>query len=325
MHETNNSQYIGFIDSNKNLGNTREIIGWAIGPGDTLLATQDFKIFNVQTNAVASAAILLSERKDVYDFYRKNHQLDESADIVKKKYLHSGFIIMLDSKPGTYEIRIKNVSVFSFYIEANELLDTIIQRNPYAKPELIVVDNFYANPDKVREYALRQEFKANENYHKGCRTERAYIPSWVQGEFSRLLNKKVTSFVGATGVFQYCVARDSIVYHYDTQEYAGMVYLSPNAPLQTGTQTFRSIHTKLFGAATDADAARLNMTKEQLDFKSFNGNNFYDKHNMELVDSVANVYNRLVIFNARALHAATSYYGDSKENARLFHLYFFNC
>jgi hypothetical protein len=46
---------------------------------------------------------------------------------------------------------------------------------------------------------------------------------------------------------------------------------------------------------------------------------------MELVDSVANVYNRCVIFNAQSLHAAAGYYGDTKENSRLFHLYFFNC
>ena len=72
MHKTNSSQYIGFIDSNKNLdNNTRELTGWAVGTGDALLATQDFKVVNVQTNSVVSAAILLSERKDVYDFYRK--------------------------------------------------------------------------------------------------------------------------------------------------------------------------------------------------------------------------------------------------------------
>jgi methionyl-tRNA synthetase len=104
-----------------------------------------------------------------------------------------------------------------------------------------------------------------------------------------------------------------------------MVYLTPDAPLQTGTQTYRSKHTGLFTAATDLDAQRLGLSKEEIDQKSFNGNNFYDRHNMELVDSVANVYNRCVIFNARALHSATSYFGDRKENARLFHLYFFDC
>lgn len=104
-----------------------------------------------------------------------------------------------------------------------------------------------------------------------------------------------------------------------------MVYLSPDAPLQTGTQTFRSKITGLYRAATDEDALRLGRTKEELDRLSFNGNNFYDRHNMELVDSVANVYNRCVIFNARALHAASGYYGSNKENSRLFHLFFFNC
>jgi len=104
-----------------------------------------------------------------------------------------------------------------------------------------------------------------------------------------------------------------------------MIYLSPDAPLNTGTSTYKSKHTGLMHAATEEDAQRLGKTIHEINAQSFNGNSFYDKTNMELVDSVANVYNRMVIFNARALHAATSYYGTTKENARLFHLFFFNC
>ena len=317
MHETLSEKFIGNLDTVEVINGSLKITGWIVDRNFSGTAEKDIAAHLSNSGSVLEAGVFLKERIDVLNHYNNSNRV----------YLNSGFEIMLPLQTEDIDIVVKGAKVFSIPGKrfAYQDLDSVIQLNSNAKPELIVVDNFYKDPDAVRAYALEQEFKANELYHKGSRTQKSYIPSWVKGEFSRLLNKQVTEFVGATGVFQYCVAKDNVVFHYDTQEYAGMVYLTPNAPLQTGTQTFRSIHTGLFGAATDEDALRLGRSKETLDYLSFNGNNFYDRHNMELVDSVANVYNRLVIFNARSLHAATSYFGDTKENARLFHLYFFNC
>ena len=315
MHETLSNNFKGRIDKTETVNGKVTVTAWAATKDS--YAYNEVKVVNNKSKQEIPSAAFLKERPDVYSFYQNS---DPS-------YLLSGLVIEFPVQQNDVTVIIKDEPVFT--IVGNKYsgtpLEDIIQLNPNTKPELIVVDNFYKDPDKVRDYALAQEFKANEAYHKGSRTEKTYIPNWVQGEFSRLLNRPVTAFVGATGVFQYCVAKDNVVYHYDTQEYAGMVYLSPDAPLQTGTQTYRSKLTGMFAAATDEDAKRLGKTKEEIDTLSFNGNNFYDRHNMELVDSVANVYNRLVIFNARALHAATSYYGSNKDNGRLFHLYFFNC
>jgi hypothetical protein len=103
-----------------------------------------------------------------------------------------------------------------------------------------------------------------------------------------------------------------------------MVYLTLDAPLPTGTCTFRSKITGLRAAATEEDEKQFGLTRKEIDAASFNGNNYYERNNMKLVDSVANVYNRLVILNGSALHAASGYFGD-KKNGRLFHLFFFNC
>lgn len=327
MHITNSSHYIGYIDENVTVSPTlNKVSGWVVSKVGGSIFSADIKVIDPISNNSIPCKIENKTRSDVHAAYFGGKPFFNGAAVDETKYFFSGFAI---TYPSTYETLVITVADTSVFTVKNNILvedlDSVIKLNKNTKPELIVVDNFYENPDKVREYAMKQEFKANELYHKGNRTERSYIPSWAKDEFSRLLNKKVTEFVGATGVFQYCVAKDNVVYHYDTQEYAAMVYLSPNAPLQTGTQTYRSKHTGLFTAATDEDAQRLGLSKEEIDQKSFNGNNFYDRHNMELVDSVANVYNRCVIFNARSLHAATSYFGDRKENARLFHLYFFNC
>jgi hypothetical protein len=52
--------------------------------------------------------------------------------------------------------------------------------------------------------------------------------------------------------------------------------------------------------------------------------NFYDGSNFEKIDEVGNVYNRLVLFNAKNIHAATQYFGDGIDNARFFHMFFFD-
>ena len=44
----------------------------------------------------------------------------------------------------------------------------------------------------------------------------------------------------------------------------------------------------------------------------------------ELVDRVGNVFNRLILFNSKRYHMSMDYFGDSKENGRLFQVFFFN-
>ena len=320
MHETASKNFIGNIDSIVTEGDNTKVTGWIV-PLDYSISIEklELKLVNLQTDeAVSPSRLNFKPRKDVYDFYRGK------AD----NYLKSGFELWFPVGWPGVTVLLGEEEIFKIKGKqfADDVpLESVLRRNKIAKPELIVVDNFYDDPDTVREYALEQEFIANESYHKGSRTEKKYIPDWIQGEFERLLNLKIKEFVGATGVFQYCIARDSLVYHFDIQEYAAMIYLTPNAPLETGTRTFRSKITGLRSAATEEDEKQFGLSKKEIDAASFNGSNFYDSTNMELVDSVANVYNRMVIFNGRALHAASGYFGDTKENGRLFHLFFFNC
>jgi hypothetical protein len=42
------------------------------------------------------------------------------------------------------------------------------------------------------------------------------------------------------------------------------------------------------------------------------------------LSNIANVYNRLVLFDSKNIHAAINYFGDTKENSRFFHLFFFD-
>ena len=52
--------------------------------------------------------------------------------------------------------------------------------------------------------------------------------------------------------------------------------------------------------------------------------NYLDGTQFEKTDEVSNIYNRLVIFDAKKIHAATNYFGDNIHDSRLFQLFFFN-
>ncbi len=185
---------------------------------------------------------------------------------------------------------------------------------------LMVVDNFYKDPDFIREYAINN-LKFNESdYHRGKRSER-FILNGTKEKLEEILGRRITNWNHesyANGVFQYCTSYDPIVYHIDTQTFAGAIFLTPNAPLDTGTATYRS---KITGATRfeefndDYSKTFLGVSDEF---------NFYDNTNYELVDKVANVYNRLVMWDAKTIHAATNYFGDAIHNARFFQLFFFD-
>lgn len=203
-------------------------------------------------------------------------------------------------------------------------IDVIFIQPEIKTPTLLVVDNFYPEPHKIRDLALSLDYSPNIKYHKGQRTTRSFTPSWIPDVFGRLLGCRVKDMVGATGVFQFCTAQDPVVYHHDTQDYAAIVYLTPDAPLQSGTSLFRSKTTGLYRSATQRDADEMNTTIDKLNALTFHHNDFYDRHHYELVDCIGNVFNRLIIFDAQCIHAATSYFGQSLEDSRLFHLFFFN-
>jgi len=179
-------------------------------------------------------------------------------------------------------------------------------------PTFIVVDNFYTEPDKIRDFALKQGFYPDLKRHKGKRSS-VFRFDGLKERFEALIGRKISTWdkYGTNGCFQYCIAEDLAVYHKDSQQYAGVLFLTPDAPIQSGTQFFRSRHTKKMKVSTE-------------DHSIVFQNGFYDSTQFESVDTVGNVYNRLVLFDAQLIHAAPVYFGNTKENGRLFQLFFFD-
>lgn len=203
-----------------------------------------------------------------------------------------------------------------------EVLSTM-KRNPSAG--LIVIDNFYTNPLETRNYMLTQEFSVRGNY-PGQRTI-----SYATDGLRELLQNYVMPFGGKivdfpipqssveastmyNGAFQYTTAYDRSWVHIDGHNnWAGVVYMTPNAPVTSGTAFYR-FHD---GTANKHEMEWLGNKKETDHWSQ-------DMTKWEKVDTVGNVFNRLVLFNSHRFHMSMDYFGDSKETGRLFQVFFFS-
>lgn len=182
------------------------------------------------------------------------------------------------------------------------------------KKRIFVVDNFYADPHAVRNFALQQQFENHSDWYKGRRTfDRWLLPNMKQS-FEQIMGQKITEWEshGMNGKFQYCVPENPLVYHYDNQKWAGLIYLTPDAPFNTGTALYAH------------KASRIRHIDEHPNADSCFEGGFYDSTKFEIVDVIGNVFNRLVIFDARSFHAATQYFGKDITDSRLFQIFFFD-
>lgn len=181
-------------------------------------------------------------------------------------------------------------------------------------------DNFYDNPMDVREFALKQEFKVRGNY-PGQRTE-PFLTNSIKKKFRDILypfTGEITWWGGEyTGSFQYTVATDRSWIHADsTTDWAGIIYLTPDAPLSSGTGIFR--HKKTGWQHYDYKRQDEPGYKESAP----PGSDCQDYTKWDMVDRIGNVFNRLVMYRADNYHVSLDYFGKDMHDGRLFQVFFF--
>ena len=184
----------------------------------------------------------------------------------------------------------------------------------------LTFDNFYENPMEVREFALKQEFKVRGNY-PGQRTE-SFLTDGIKKKFRDILFPfvgEITWWGGEyTGSFQYTVSTDRSWIHADsTTDWAGLIYLTPDAPLSSGTGIFRHKAT----GWQHYDYKREN----EIGYKESAppGHDMQDYTKWEMVDKIGNVFNRLVMYRADNYHVSLDYFGKDMFDGRLFQVFFF--
>jgi hypothetical protein len=198
-------------------------------------------------------------------------------------------------------------------------MDFLVVNPDYKKHKRIfIVDNFYKDPDAVREFALQQEFFDDPGYI-GRRTRQQFFLPGTKEAFEDIMGEKITKWEehGMNGRFQHNWAGEKLVYHCDEQKWAAMIYLSPDAPPECGTTMWRHKKTKIHH-------------NEQINWEGgqglevFSQRTFLDRTPYEPVDVCGNIYNRLVIFDGGCIHSASEYFGDCLENCRLWHMFFYD-
>jgi hypothetical protein len=182
-----------------------------------------------------------------------------------------------------------------------------------------IVDNFYEFPDEIRKFALEQSFVEG-GFGRGFigrRTENQFLFPGLKEKFEEIMGRKITKWedYGMNGRFQISWSGEPLVYHCDEQKWGGMIYLTPEAPYQCGTTLYAHKKTR---ARTYYDDGW------DTSWKDIPGDPHLDGTSFEPVDVLGNVYNRLVIFDASAIHSASEYFGTVKENARLWQMFFFD-
>ena len=161
-------------------------------------------------------------------------------------------------------------------------------------PNLIIVDNFYENPDNVRDIVI------DNPPHSITHT------NYIKNKIESIMNCKITSLdkYNSEHTNNLSVSSDPILIKTSEHQYSAVIFLTPNAPINGGITLYRSKHTKKM-TVSDSDKSTV--------FQ--NGNQ--DITEFEPVDVIGNLYNRLVIFNTHLIHSISHNFGTNNKNGRL--------
>lgn len=203
------------------------------------------------------------------------------------------------------------------------------------KERIYIIDNFYEEPNKIRYLALQQAL-GNHGYHPGMRT----MPCFNMEAHDKIV-KILGSFIYPSGdcySFQFNTENDVSWIHTDVipneliknsvnqekQHWAAVVYLTPNAPIESGTTLYidkkhkkRSLNHILFDSPENSRAKSEKIINELSNYGS-------DLSKWYNSTTIGNKYNRIIIYDASYYHQASEYFGKTKEDCRLLQIFFFH-
>lgn len=200
---------------------------------------------------------------------------------------------------------------------------------------VIIYDDFYPNPDLIREMALDTEYESDnhQSNYPGINSIGSFFPDDLSEYLSTIINSPVSaSSRCACGQFRLTKEFDSYrqYIHVDFNcDWAGVVYLTPNDIvgsnyLTCGTKLWRNKAMNLdYFPMNERAAAELGFHNPN-DLKKFMETDGLDESKWDQTINVPNVYNRLVLFRPWFWHSIGGHFGTNKSNCRLVQLFFLN-
>ena len=321
-HTTNTKNVRGFVDSCDYISSEKFTIwGWAAD-----VVHGEIKDIRIKGGELIDFVFNIP-RPDVAEYY-------ESDKVLKTGFLIN-FTAPITINTVQVQVMLKNTKVWVTVFDQDLLTNRISISSDLSKvndhiPGMVVVDDFYTYPNEIRDIALTLDYNPS-GYHKGKRTKTKLVLEGTKEKLEKILGKEIigwTSAHGHCGVFQHCTPADPIVYHYDGQTHAAVVFLTPDAPLTTGTSFFRNKKQPWLDRALEVGKNDITSDEQLIAIEQKHigkeHDDFLDPTKWEEIDRVGNKFNRLAIWDAKRIHAASQYFGKSLHDSRLFHMFFFD-
>ncbi len=192
------------------------------------------------------------------------------------------------------------------------------------RTDVIIIDNFYPNPDEIVRNAKQLEFFDEYGNHPGRRTLEQFNPEVKQmvGNAIYGVGGLLTAWEEMTynTCFNSCTSRDRSWIHADQfNDWAGVVYLNKDPhTLNAGTAFFKH-------KATGTERApRLENGEFDMEKMNILYQDAQDWTKWQQTDYIANKYNRLVMYRGDIIHSAVNYFGTNLEDGRFHQTFFFN-
>ena len=189
--------------------------------------------------------------------------------------------------------------------------------------EIIIIDNFYQNPDVLLDFANEQEYRTDvqgEHFNRtqGLPEDLDYLIPFVEkhtGMKVKMDEQWINGWQTMNCSFYKTYGVNSNHIHHDWADWSGVLYLSKDVPPSMGTQFYRH--------KESGDYAAYGEDPQE---SSWGKHRFYDPRidtdEFELTDYVSYRYNRLVLFRGKLFHSAC--FPDGLTNSRLNLLLYFN-
>lgn len=204
-------------------------------------------------------------------------------------------------------------------------------KTKHSAQDIIIVDDFYAHPMKLREMALKSRYaEISATDYPGYASQMRLETDAIEQSFSKLIGTPllIDRERFTWGGFRFITEESGSkpVVHADVAaDWAGMVYLTPNCDMSLGTGLYQHKSSGFTGPPTDREARALGFCDAaEFDDRVIRPDKA-DLSKWELRRMIEPVFNRLVLFRGGDnYHAPLSGCGDSPETARLTHIFFFN-
>ena len=177
------------------------------------------------------------------------------------------------------------------------------------KLNTLIIDDFLEDPDHIRNMVIDSKvpFHNGGNY-PGKRTipvDNLVYQNMVIEKLNQVLPFKIKMRPNFSFSYQLCLSHDETWVHLDPSDWTGVLYLTPNAPIESGTLFFKE----------DVELVKRLRAPEG-----------FGNMGVDLISTVGNVYNRLVLWRGSEIPHRSNMtgFGDCLENGRLTQVFFFD-